>query len=97
MRRDEIAHIGSNETIPSTAKPSPPFVDQNHDLRRLRRDQLIVNDHPRRSNNVRSRKKLKEKVGQVTNNPDLEAGGKAEHNKGVIEKKAGQIEKAFGK
>jgi|HubBroStandDraft_3_1064219.scaffolds.fasta_scaffold1966023_1 uncharacterized protein YjbJ (UPF0337 family) len=29
---------------------------------------------------------IKEKVGQVTNNPDLEARGKAEHNKGVIEK-----------
>jgi uncharacterized protein YjbJ (UPF0337 family) len=27
---------------------------------------------------------IKEKVGQVTNNPDLEAGGKTEHNKGVI-------------
>jgi uncharacterized protein YjbJ (UPF0337 family) len=40
---------------------------------------------------------IKEKVGQVTNNPDLEARGKAEHNKGVIEKKAAQIEKACGK
>jgi uncharacterized protein YjbJ (UPF0337 family) len=40
---------------------------------------------------------IKEKVGQVTNNPDLEARGKAEHNKGVIEKKVGEIKKVFGK
>jgi uncharacterized protein YjbJ (UPF0337 family) len=41
--------------------------------------------------------KVKEKTGQAMNNPDLEAEGKAEHNKGVIEKKAGQIEKVVGK
>ena len=40
---------------------------------------------------------IKKKVGQVTNNPDLEARGKAEHNQGVIEKKVGQIKKVFGK
>jgi uncharacterized protein YjbJ (UPF0337 family) len=36
--------------------------------------------------------KVKEKVGQVTNNPDLEAKGKAEHNIGTAEKKVGQVE-----
>ena len=40
---------------------------------------------------------IKQKVGQVTNNPDLKARGKAEHNQGVIEKKVGQIKKVFGK
>jgi uncharacterized protein YjbJ (UPF0337 family) len=40
---------------------------------------------------------IKEKVGQVTRNPDLEARGKAEHNKGVIRKKVGQIERVVGK
>jgi len=29
--------------------------------------------------------KVKEKTGQVTNNPDLEAEGKAEHKAGKIE------------
>jgi len=33
--------------------------------------------------------KVKEKAGQVTNNPDLEAEGKAEHNAGKVEKKVG--------
>ena len=37
--------------------------------------------------------KIKETAGQVTNNPDLEAEGKAEHSAGKVEKKIGQIEK----
>jgi uncharacterized protein YjbJ (UPF0337 family) len=42
--------------------------------------------------------KVKEKAGQVTNNPDLEAEGKAEHIAGnKVEKKVGQIEKVLGK
>ena len=40
---------------------------------------------------------IKEKTGQVTNNPDLEADGRAEHNAGKVEKKIGQIEKVFQK
>jgi|GEM_PF-503941 uncharacterized protein YjbJ (UPF0337 family) len=36
--------------------------------------------------------KVKEKVGQVTNNPDLEAEGKAEQNVGKTEIKTGQID-----
>ena len=40
---------------------------------------------------------VKEKVGQVTNNPDLEAEGKAEHNIGKVKKKFGQIEKVLEK
>jgi uncharacterized protein YjbJ (UPF0337 family) len=37
--------------------------------------------------------KVKEKTGQVTNNPRLEAEGKAENTAGKVEKKVGQIEK----
>jgi uncharacterized protein YjbJ (UPF0337 family) len=40
---------------------------------------------------------VKEKVGQVTNNPDLEAEGKAEHNTGKVQKKVGQVKKVFEK
>ena len=40
---------------------------------------------------------IKKKVGQVTNNADLEAEGKAEHQAGKIEKKVGQIKKVFEK
>jgi uncharacterized protein YjbJ (UPF0337 family) len=40
---------------------------------------------------------IKKKTGQVTNNPDLEADGRAEHNAGKVEKKIGQIEKVFQK
>lgn len=38
---------------------------------------------------------VKEKVGQVTNNPDLEAEGQVEKIGGKIQKKVGQVEKAL--
>ena len=41
--------------------------------------------------------KVKEKTGHVTNNPDLEAEGKAEHQARKIKKKVGQIEKVLEK
>jgi uncharacterized protein YjbJ (UPF0337 family) len=41
--------------------------------------------------------KVKEKTGQVMNNPDLEAEGKAEYNLGKVEKKVGQIEEVLQK
>jgi len=40
--------------------------------------------------------KVKEKAGQVTNNSDLEAEGKAEHNAGKVEKKVGRSKKSSG-
>jgi uncharacterized protein YjbJ (UPF0337 family) len=39
--------------------------------------------------------RAKEAVGQVTNNPTLEAKGKGEKLAGKIQKKAGQIERVF--
>ena len=41
--------------------------------------------------------KAKEKVGQVTNNPNLAAEGQDEKIAGKIQKKVGQIEKVFEK
>ena len=40
---------------------------------------------------------IKKKVGQITNNADLEAECKAEHQAGKVEKKVGQIKKVFEK
>ena len=39
---------------------------------------------------------VKEKVGQVTNMPDLADEGKAEKIDGKIQKKIGQVEKVLG-
>jgi uncharacterized protein YjbJ (UPF0337 family) len=39
----------------------------------------------------------KEKVGQVTNNPELTAKGQTEKLAGATQKKAGQIERVFEK
>jgi uncharacterized protein YjbJ (UPF0337 family) len=41
--------------------------------------------------------KLKQKVGQVTNQPDLEAEGQTENLTGKVQKKIGQIEEVFEK
>jgi uncharacterized protein YjbJ (UPF0337 family) len=40
---------------------------------------------------------LKEKAGQVTNNPDVAAEGQAEKLGGKVQEKLGQIEKVFEK
>jgi uncharacterized protein YjbJ (UPF0337 family) len=41
--------------------------------------------------------KVKEKIGQLTNNPNLAARGQDEKLAGKIQKKVGQIEKVFEK
>ena len=41
--------------------------------------------------------KVKEKTGQATNNPDLEAEGQQENLAGKVQKKVGQIEKVLEK
>jgi uncharacterized protein YjbJ (UPF0337 family) len=40
--------------------------------------------------------KVKEKAGQVTNNPELEAEGQDEKIGGKVQKKVGQVEKVLG-
>ena len=40
---------------------------------------------------------VKEKVGQATNNPDLEAEGRDEKIGGKIQEKIGEVKKVFGK
>ena len=40
--------------------------------------------------------KVKEKVGQATNNPDLEAEGQVEKIGGKVQKKIGQVKKVLG-
>jgi uncharacterized protein YjbJ (UPF0337 family) len=39
---------------------------------------------------------VKEKTGQVTNDPDLEAEGNAEEVAGKVQKKVGQVKKVVG-
>jgi uncharacterized protein YjbJ (UPF0337 family) len=40
---------------------------------------------------------IKEKIGQATNNPELEAEGTAEKVGGKVQKKVGDVKKAAGK
>jgi uncharacterized protein YjbJ (UPF0337 family) len=40
--------------------------------------------------------KIKEEVGKVTNNPDLEVSGKAEKNAGKVQNWIGSAEKIVG-
>jgi uncharacterized protein YjbJ (UPF0337 family) len=39
---------------------------------------------------------IKEKVGEITKNPDLEAEGRAEKNAGKVQNWVGKVEKAVG-
>jgi uncharacterized protein YjbJ (UPF0337 family) len=39
---------------------------------------------------------IKEKVGEITRNPDLEAEGRAEKNAGKVQNWVGKVEKAVG-
>jgi uncharacterized protein YjbJ (UPF0337 family) len=41
--------------------------------------------------------KVKQKVGRVTNDPDLETEGRVEEIGGKVQKKIGQVEKALRK
>jgi len=41
--------------------------------------------------------KIKEKVGQLTNDPDLEAEGIGEKIGGKVQQKIGQVKKVLGK
>ena len=41
--------------------------------------------------------KVKEMVGQITDNPKLEAKGKAEKLAGKVQEKVGQVKKIVGK
>jgi uncharacterized protein YjbJ (UPF0337 family) len=40
---------------------------------------------------------VKERVGQITDNPDLTNKGQAERIAGTLQKKVGQVEKVLGK
>jgi uncharacterized protein YjbJ (UPF0337 family) len=41
--------------------------------------------------------KVKEKIGELTNDPDLEAQGEAEEIAGKVQEKVGQVKKVLGK
>jgi len=41
--------------------------------------------------------KVKQKVGQMTNNPRLQNEGEDEELSGTVQKKVGQVKKVFGK
>ena len=41
--------------------------------------------------------KVKEKVGKLTNDPDLETEGQAEEIAGKVQEKVGQVKKVLGK
>jgi uncharacterized protein YjbJ (UPF0337 family) len=53
------------------------------------KDQLEGNLHDLKGN-------VKQKAGQLVNNPDLEAEGAAEKIAGKIQKKIGEVEKVLG-
>ena len=59
-------------------------------MKQSTKDQITGELHKMKGN-------IKEKAGQVTNNPDLEVKGRAENLAGKTQKKLGQVEKVFEK
>lgn len=64
--------------------------DKEKEMKQSTKDQIAGGLHKVKGN-------VKEKAGQVTNNPDLEAEGKAENLAGKIQKTVGRVEKVFEK
>jgi uncharacterized protein YjbJ (UPF0337 family) len=64
------------------------FVERNEHMKPSTQDQLKGTLHVMKG-------KVKEKAGQVTNNPNLEAEGQAEQLAGKVQNKVGQIEKVL--
>ena len=59
-------------------------------MKQSTKDQVVGKLHEVKGN-------VKEKVGQVTNDPGLEAEGQVENIGGKVQKKIGQAEKVLGK
>jgi uncharacterized protein YjbJ (UPF0337 family) len=53
-------------------------------------------DDMKPSTNDEVKGKIKEKVGKVTNNPNMENEGSNEKTAGKVQKKIGQVEKVLG-
>jgi uncharacterized protein YjbJ (UPF0337 family) len=106
------AHLAALEfyqlAIPPPAPPEGSF-DKAEAARRAalfsgkfskqkRREQMKPSTKDQIKGNLHEMKgKVKEKAGQVTNNPNLAAEGQAEKLAGKVQKKVGQIEKVFEK
>jgi uncharacterized protein YjbJ (UPF0337 family) len=73
---------------PETAK-AKPYLRRKH-MKPSAQDQTEGKLHELKG-------KVKEKLGQVTSNPDLATEGQDENLAGKIQKKVGQIEKVFEK
>jgi uncharacterized protein YjbJ (UPF0337 family) len=74
------------------------FSRQAHVLREERRKQMKPSTKDQIKGELHDLKGgVKEKVGEVTNDPNLEAEGQAEKIAGQVQKKVGEIEKVFEK
>jgi uncharacterized protein YjbJ (UPF0337 family) len=76
--------------VNSGRKDAPFILERGENMKPSTKDQIAGKLHEMKG-------KVKEKAGQVTNNPDLAAEGQGEKIAGKILKKVGQIEKVFEK
>jgi uncharacterized protein YjbJ (UPF0337 family) len=83
--------IGSRQQ--SICAPAPGTISRKERRKQMKpsaKDQIQGKLHELKG-------KVKQKAGQVTNNPNLEAEGQVEQLTGKVQKKVGQIEKVFEK
>jgi uncharacterized protein YjbJ (UPF0337 family) len=93
----DILVVAGSARWPLTCPRGHPLGTKDRSERDQRRKQMKPSTKDQIEGKLHEVKgKIKEKAGQVTNNPDLEAEGQAENLGGKIQKKVGQIKKVFG-
>ncbi len=83
---------GSLSTVQAVGyqRARPSSVTKEHSMKDSAKDKLEGKAHELKG-------AVKEKLGQATNNPDLEDEGTAEKVGGKVQKKVGDVEKVFEK
>ena len=90
-----MAQLHNDAGLPQMGFPPEAFLSETRqeteeDMRPSTTDQVQGKLHEVKGD-------VKQKVGQVTGNPDLTNEGQAEQIAGNVQKKVGQVEKVLGK
>jgi uncharacterized protein YjbJ (UPF0337 family) len=88
-----LAHLRTLTSGTLERKPKPEFKIDSEEAVIMKpgtQDEIVGKAHEVKG-------KIKEQVGHVTNNPNLEAEGMGENLAGKVQKKIGQVEKVIEK
>src|SRR5690242_150185 len=78
---------------PRAPSRQPPMIAGSPFATGVIRKEIVMNKHEVKGKIERAKGAVKEKAGQVTNNPDLEAEGAAERDTGAVREAAGKAQR----